>query len=869
MKKLHLVIPSLFLVSILIYSSMVFSQVSSGISTTIEIIDWLQLGPFQTALPAFDNGSIKLKDLLTFQEIDVSDWWPSENGTINLSKNQQLKWNKVSVGSGEIVLTKSDYPQIVYLASYLSVNRFVKAEIRASSRHLFQIYLDGKIIKTKSTSEKPDDKDESKSEIKETIKLETGKHLLLLKALSDPENKSEWKIKASIELDAEFGENPVSIGTSPEKIMAIQRLLDGAKIGGVSISPDGTFMTISYSQTQPPTDDAESWIEIHRTSDSGLIQTLRGGLEVSNVKWSWQKGVFAYTKTDDENTDLWIVNLTNGNSFPVLKDIKNFDDYSWSPDGSYIAYSITEKPENKDQKVKRWKSLKDRIPSWRDRSFLYRVSIPQGVQERLTAGEVTTYLLDISADGKKLLIGQYTDDYRNRPYTQDHLYVMDLESMRVDTLWEGYWFNSGQWSPDGKRLLLLGGPTMFGETGRNVSGGKIPNERDTQAYLYEITNKKVIPLTKDFHPAIEEAIWPRHGQSIYFNTTDKLEKNLYRYNLNSQKFEKIDTGIESLKEISIADEKPVGIYFGSSTAEPPKAYKINLSTGKYELISDPGKEDFEHVVFGKVAPWNFKTSAGVEIHGTIYYPPYFDMDKIYPCIVYFYGGISPISRTFGGRYPKNLFAAQGYVVYTMTPSGAFGFGQDFSAMHSNDWGKVASDEIIEGTEKFLKAHPFVDSTRVGCIGASYGGFMTMLLLTKTDIFAAGISHAGISSISSYWGEGYWGYWYNSISAPNSFPWNRQDIYVGKSALFSADKINTPLLLLHGDADTNVPPGESTQLFTALKLLGKEVEYVQVRDQNHWILNYSKRIIWEDTILAWFDKWLKDQPQWWEDLYGEE
>ena len=139
---------------------------------------------------------------------------------------------------------------------------------------------------------------------------------------------------------------------------------------------------------------------------------------------------------------------------------------------------------------------------------------------------------------------------------------------------------------------------------------------------------------------------------------------------------------------------------------------------------------------------------------------------------------------------------------------------------------------------------------------------------QTDIFAAGISHAGISSISSYWGEGYWGYWYNSISAPNSFPWNRPDIYVEQSALFHADQINTPLLLLHGSADTNVPPGESTQLFTALKLLGKEVEYVQVYDQDHWILNYGKRIVWENTILAWFDKWLKDQPQWWNDLYSE-
>ena len=868
MNKLNPLTFLILIIGIFLSSSIVFSQDSAEKSTPTEITEWLQLGPFQTSLPAFDDGSIKLSDLLTFQEMNVSEWWPSEKQTVSLNKSQQLRWNKVNAMNSEVEFGKNDSPQIVYLASYLSVNRFVKAELKTVSTHLFQIYLDGVVIKTKSTSEKTDSNDDSNSEITQTIKLETGKHLLLIKALSDPENKSDWNIKVSLEVSQEFGQNPVSINSSPEQIMNIHRLLDGTKISGVSISPDGEFMSISYSQTQPPTDNVESWIEIYRTNGNKLIQTLRGGLKVSNVKWSWQKGVFAYTKTDDEKTDLWIVNINEGKNFPLLKEVKDFDSYSWSPDGSYIIYSITKKSENKDEKVKRWKSLRDRWSYYRDKSSLYWVSVPEGMQQQLTAGELTTYLMDISPDGKRLLIDQSIDDYNDRPYTRDLLFVLDMASMKSDTLWQGEWLKSAQWSPDGKKLLLMGGPSMFGEVGWNVSKGKIPNEEDIQAYLYEISNKKVTPITKEFNPSIEEASWPQKGQFIYFKTTDKLEENLYRFNLDTQKFEKIDLGIESLDEFSIAEEQPIGVYFGSSAAVPPKAYKVNLSTKKYELIANPGKGDYRNVVFGKVEPWNYKSSDGTEIQGTIYYPPYFDSNKTYPCIIYYYGGVSPITREFGGRYPKNLFAAQGYVVYTMSPGGAFGFGQEFSAIHSNDWGKVASDQIIEGTKKFLKAHPFVYSTRVGCIGASYGGFMTMLLLTQTNIFAAGISHAGISSISNYWGVGYWGYWYNSISAPNSFPWNRPDIYVGQSALFSADKINTPLLLLHGDADTNVPPGESTKLFTALKLLGKEVEYVQVHDQDHWILNYSKRIIWENTILAWFDKWLKDQPQWWDDLYQE-
>ena len=142
------------------------------------------------------------------------------------------------------------------------------------------------------------------------------------------------------------------------------------------------------------------------------------------------------------------------------------------------------------------------------------------------------------------------------------------------------------------------------------------------------------------------------------------------------------------------------------------------------------------------------------------------------------------------------------------------------------------------------------------------------MLTKTDLFAAGISHAGISAIASYWGEGYWGYSYSAAATANSFPWNRRDIYVDQSPLYSADKITTPLLLLHGASDTNVPPGESFQLYTALKLLGREVEFIEVMDQDHHILNYSKRIVWTKTILAWFDRWLKGQPEWWNELYPQ-
>ncbi|MCG8462456.1 MAG: prolyl oligopeptidase family serine peptidase, partial [Holophagales bacterium] len=175
--------------------------------------------------------------------------------------------------------------------------------------------------------------------------------------------------------------------------------------------------------------------------------------------------------------------------------------------------------------------------------------------------------------------------------------------------------------------------------------------------------------------------------------------------------------------------------------------------------------------------------------------------------------------------------------------------------------------ILEGTRKFLDAHPSVDASRVGAIGASYGGFMTMHLLTHTDLFTAAISHAGISNLSSYWGRGWWGYLYSAAASAESFPWNARDLYVGQSPIFSADRIRTPLLLLHGDADVNVPAVESHQMYTALKLLGREVELIEIGGEDHTILTYPKRKLWARTILAWFDRYLKGQPEAWEHLWG--
>ena len=423
-------------------------------------------------------------------------------------------------------------------------------------------------------------------------------------------------------------------------------------------------------------------------------------------------------------------------------------------------------------------------------------------------------------------------------------------------------------SPEADKVIITGGPEAFDGIGKNCGSHPIANNYDTQAFILDCATKKIDPITKNFAPTVSFLQWNRYDNCIYFKTSDGDKEPIYRYDPKNGRYEKLPLEGDCVRSFSLAYNAPYAAYTSVTASSSSAGYMFDMKKERTTLIADPYSESIAEIEMGEIKPWNFTASDGTTIEGYYCLPPEFDETKNYPLIVYYYGGTTPTTRSLDTPYAAQLFASRNYVVYVVNPSGTIGYGQEFSARHVNAWGKRTADDIIEGTRQFCKEHPFVNENKIGCIGASYGGFMTQYLQTRTDLFAAAVSHAGISNVTSYWGEGYWGVGYNAVAAAQSYPWSNPELFTEQGSLFNADKINTPLLLLHGTADTNVPVGESIQLYNALKILGKPVEFIQVDGEDHFVADYTKRTLWHNSIMAWFAKWLQDSPEWWNDIYPE-
>jgi len=842
--------------------------------------EWLVAGPVSERLPLFEerNAAGWSRVLLEGLSFPVRDLWPRPGDSLEWRPGLSIEWDERPAPGGTLSLRPADSEaSVVLLACYLDSPRWQRLECVVETRSPLVVYQDGGEVARKERATPP--ADETPETVAE-LTLPKGKSRLVIRtSMSEADSLDEWRLRVVLRVPTDrIGDAP-AVSTSPRRTFA--RLDDLASVvasGTAVVAPDGSRFVVDRVRWMPEADRPERFIEVRSLPAGDLVWTVHPQAGVTGPRWSPDGSRLAVTvKAGEDAQDLWVLNLESGSFERILEGKKSLSNVTWTGDGRFLLYTtVSDDGSSEEEKYERLTEPYMRWPGWKDDSHLWIVSLADRVERPLTAGEFSVAAV-AACPSLPLVAFLKRQPIEVRPYEKMELWTLDLEG-REATLERELRFavlSDLVFGPSGDRLAWVASPS---ETDTLSASGP-HNAYEQDLYVWNRRARTLDRVTDEFRPSVgadlygardgfRDVWWTAGDDRIYFTATDGGRNRLYRTDPEGREIAHVPLEPSAVYGLSASDDGSTLLFYGSAIGEPERLYRYEPRRRRSNEVLFAGEEVYSQLSLGRTESWDFINSRGATIEGWVYYPPDFDPARTYPMIVYYYGGVFPNGEAYVWR--NHYLAANGYVVYVLNPVGAVGYGPPFADGHVNDWGELAAQDVIEGVERLLAEKSFIDPDRVGAFGGSYGGFLTMQLLTKTDLFAAAEASYGISNITSYWGEGRWGYLYGDVAMAGSYPWNRPDIFVERSPLFRADKITTPLLLTHGTGDTNVPSGESDQMFTALRVLRRDVVYVRFPGQEHGIAGTQGiRIAHNEMRREWFDKYLKGQPEAWDARWEED
>jgi len=582
--------------------------------------------------------------------------------------------------------------------------------------------------------------------------------------------------------------------------------------------------------------------------------------------------------------DLVLWDAPGGEMRTILADEPGLDFVKISPDGRALLFASTkgfEADEPGDGPGRRYIHFRERVSDYTPAAHLHWLDLTTGVRRILT--RPGDFVLDdavFSADGKSVFYGR-TLPQAPRPWFSSEIRRLDLAT-GTDELITG--FTSG-WevrpqafapSPDGRQLAFIGPPAEI------KPDAILHNVYNMQVWLLDLQNGSYRRITQEETFAFAGG----SGFPVFTDANQLLVRINDRSTRGVAKLTRDKSGWRaqalphqgaSLGDVALSPDHRHLAYTTSSPAQPSELYVARVGKSG-RLLAAPNAVLGTRTLWAETRDMTFVGPGGESIESW-YFPPLqmkTDGDVSwqdpaggrFPLIVYYYGGAAPTLRSFNTTF--QFLAANGYGVLVVNPRGATGYGDAFADRHAGDWGPDAAADIMAATENVLAAHEYLDRGAMGIYGGSYGGFMTDYLVTHTDLYAAAVSMYGISDLTTYFGQGAWGVTYGDMALGGRSPWADPQYFTEHSPVFQVDQVKTPLLLLHGLADTNVTTGESIQLFTELSVLDKPVEMVLFPGEEHGISgSWTNRTAHRTMLLEWFDRWLKNQPEAWKNRWAQD
>lgn len=511
---------------------------------------------------------------------------------------------------------------------------------------------------------------------------------------------------------------------------------------------------------------------------------------------------------------------------------------AWSPDGKYITYTCRKKT-GRDYAV----STDSDIFYYSVESNKTETNICKGDGYEDPSYDYTTSLeRQMANNGRSVRFAGYDD---NPAFSPDGRYIA-FRSMERD----GY-------ESDRTRLVLF--------------------DREVGKFIF--VSEQLDAANPVKQSGVEDYVWAPDSKTLYFTAVWHGKTNIYMTNLNGQvkqlTDDQADYGISAItpdgkallcKRHSMAN--PDEIYLLSLNQKNiAKAYKAKKFSSAFaegltsiDQLTCENELFYDNLAWGEVKERWVKTTDDQDMLCWVIYPPHFDPAKKYPTLLFCEGGPqSPVSQFWSYRWNMQIMAANGYIIIAPNRRGLPGFGMEWLEEISGDYTGQCMKDYLSAIDDISK-ESYVDTDRLGAVGASFGGFSVYWLAGNHDKrFKAFIAHDGIYNTQQQYVET------EELWFPNwdmgSAPWiknaqgQQQKVFTTSPHLY-VDKWDTPILCIHGQKDFRIEYTQAESAFTAAKMNGVDAQLLLFPDENHWVLKPQNGILWQRTFFRWLDKYLK-------------
>jgi len=669
---------------------------------------------------------------------------------------------------------------------------------------------------------------------------------------------------------------PAAMANAQKRAFALEDVYRIKGVSDLQVAPGGksTIFTVSTSDLARARRSSHIW---RMDADgSNLRQLTFGEQGESSPRYSPDGKWISFISARAGSDNLYLLATAGGEAQQLTRISTGISDPLWSPDSASIAFSTDTYPECGaddacNQKIaNRWEKgpLKAHMAdsllyrhwtSWKDgkRTHIFLAAVPSGTVRDLTPGDfdAPSFSLggplsyDFAPDSGSLV---YVSNHDKEPAssTNNDLWLVSLREpsaqARNITAANPAYDGSPRYSPNGKYIAYR----MQKQPGYESDLFRLA--------LYNVSRGTSTVLTESFRNWIDDFEWSPDSRAIFFIAEVEGQTPVYRIDAASGTIAPVLTD-KTIDQFHLLNEGEGLLYIRRSTGEPAEIFRAGISSGKAVNPSRLTRlsESLEKEVDIRPAESMWVEGAGgARVQVFIVKPHGFDPGGKYPLILNVHGG-PQMQWTDGFRADWQVYPGAGYVVAFANPHGSTGYGQDFTAAISGDWGGMVYEDLMKVTDALEKL-PYVDRTRMGAMGWSYGGYMMDWFEGHTDRFKALASMMGVYDLKAMYGATE-ELWFPAWDLKGQ-PWN-SSLYEKWSPDSAVRNFKTPCLVITGEIDYRVPYSQSLEFFTALQRMNVPSRLIVYANAGHWPSWYEMALYYT-AHLEWFQKYLGGGPPPW-------